>query len=159
MRAESIISCQKHSRPIGKTMMKFIITLISLFVTTSSFAINCDKAETQIDMNECAKANSDKVDVELNRIYTQILDLVKEDPVEAKYVRNAERAWIKYRDAQLQMFYPPREEGYYGTVQPLCDQDAYQRLTEARIEELKKWLKKPEEGDSCERKLYKNESW
>jgi hypothetical protein len=57
------------------------------------------------------------------------------------------------------MYYPPRENGYYGSIQPVCDHNAYQHLTEARIEELKKWLKKPEEGDSCERNLYGNEKY
>jgi uncharacterized protein YecT (DUF1311 family) len=141
-------------------MKKTIITLMMLTPPIDAIASDClQKAVTQYDMNICSKSEADKSDAELNRVYNKVLNLMKNDPIATQKTRQAEQAWIKYRDAQLAMYYPPRAAGWYGSFQPVCDNTTYQKLTDDRIKQLKEYLAQPEEGDMCARTLYGNESY
>lgn len=133
--------------------LKFLFAVLVVFALPV-FAANCmDTAVTQADINQCAGSKQQKADAELNQLYQQALVLAKKDPVATDKIRQAERAWLKYRDAQVAMHYPPRAQGEYGSVQSLCEATLLQKLTENRIKELKEWLKTPEEGDVCSRNL------
>jgi uncharacterized protein YecT (DUF1311 family) len=141
-------------------MKKHLITLTALTLSNFTFASDClQQAVTQYDMNICSKSEANKSDVELNRIYNKVLNLVKDDPIATQKTREAEQAWMKYRDAQLAMLYPPRPAGWYGSFQPVCDNTAYQTLTDERIKQLKEFLVTPKEGDMCARTLYRNENY
>ena len=45
--------------------------------------------------------------------------------------------------------YPDREEGYYGSVQPMCWFTYMNDLTEERIKKLKVWLSGIKDGNVC----------
>jgi hypothetical protein len=45
--------------------------------------------------------------------------------------------------------YPHREDGYYGSVQPMCWYMYITDLTDDRTKKLKAWLTRIEEGDVC----------
>ena len=45
--------------------------------------------------------------------------------------------------------YPDREEGYYGSIHPMCWFGYMKELTDERIANLKVWLEKKSEGDAC----------
>lgn len=45
--------------------------------------------------------------------------------------------------------YPDREEGYYGSIHPMCWILYLTELTEERTKKLKTWLLGIEEGDVC----------
>ena len=127
-----------------------LILFITLIFTPPVFAANCmDNATTQTEINQCSKLEANQADAELNHIYQQILALVKNDPITAKKIRRAEQTWATYRDAQIEMYYPPRANGWYGSSQSLCVNNLYTTLTKKRIIELKEWLKQPKEGDVC----------
>jgi uncharacterized protein YecT (DUF1311 family) len=59
------------------------------------------------------------------------------------------RLWIQFRDAEMKMKYPEREDGYYGSVYPMCWSMYLTQLTTERITTLKQWLDGTEEGDVC----------
>ncbi|MEP6513679.1 MAG: lysozyme inhibitor LprI family protein [Parafilimonas sp.] len=63
--------------------------------------------------------------------------------------RVAQRIWIQFRDAQMDMKYPERETGYYGSIQPLCWYSYKENLTKNRIDFLNEWMKGVQEGDAC----------
>ena|SRR5689334_6962884 len=62
---------------------------------------NCSDPPTQADMNDCALAEFDKADAELNAQWKKTFAVFKDDSEEsASRLRAAQRAWIAYRDAE-----------------------------------------------------------
>jgi len=76
-------------------------------------------------------------------VYQQLLAKKKSDKVFIKNLTNAERLWIKYRDAQLTEKYP--------NVKPASDKSMFTKpqlmyltiLTENRIKELQEMFDQP----------------
>lgn len=121
--------------------MKVIRVLaLSLLFVSSVYA------QTQAEMDGKAKSDFEKVDLKLNRVYRQIMREYSSDTVFIKNAREAQTLWIKFRDAQVDMKYPPNES---GTVLPMCRYYYMQELTAERIKELMPWVNGVEEGDVC----------
>jgi uncharacterized protein YecT (DUF1311 family) len=82
-------------------------------------------------------------DWKLNEVYQQLLAMKKTNKVFIKNLKNAERLWIKYRDAQLTEKYPQ--------VKPASDKSMFTKpqltyltiLTEDRIKELQDMFDRP----------------
>lgn len=106
-------------------------------------------SQTQFEMNGEAYNNYKKADKELNNIYQKILTEYQTDTAFIKNLRISQRIWITFRDAELKMKYPDREQGYYGSVQPMCESDYLAQLTSDRVKTLKIWTEGIEEGDVC----------
>ena len=58
----------------------------------------CPKGRTQLAMNNCAAAELARADTLLNERYQQLLRTMEPERVEA--LRAAQRAWIRFRDAE-----------------------------------------------------------
>lgn len=123
--------------------MKIIFTII--FILTVSFAF----CQTQADINREAYEDYHKADKELNEVYKTILMIYKSDSVFITNLKVSQRIWIKFRDAELNMMYPEREAGYYGSIQPFCTANYLAQLTRERTKKLKEWITGAEEGDMC----------
>ena len=110
----------------------------------------CANAMTQFDMNNCFCAQYQKADAELNRVYRQLLAANEADKVSTEKLKNAQRAWIAFRDAELEAIYPTTDDPRltYGSVYPMCYCIAQQSLTEERTKQLKRMLS-GKEGDVC----------
>jgi uncharacterized protein YecT (DUF1311 family) len=104
--------------------------------------------QTQDDMNIKANSEFEKTDKELNQIYQKLLQDYKTDTVFIKSMKDAQRQWIKFRDAQVKMKYPPYKEAR-ESVLPMCQVYYLKELTDDRIKELKQWIDGVEEGDVC----------
>ncbi|MDC9728526.1 MAG: DUF1311 domain-containing protein [Methyloprofundus sp.] len=105
---------------------------------------------TQSEMNQCAGIALKEADAELNRVYSKIRQLYKDDDKFIGKLRDAQRAWIKSRDADIEMQYPyMRDSSYYGSSFPVCVSRYTAMITLQRIEYLKKWLIGVKEGDVC----------
>jgi len=124
-------------------MTRFFLFLIFCFPIMSSFG------QTQNDLNEKAQKDYQKADKELNAVYQKILKDYNQDTVFIKNLINAQRIWLQFRDAEMKAKYPDREEGYYGSVQPMCWSIYKTELTDDRTKTLKVWLKGIEEGNVC----------
>ena len=124
--------------------MRNYLILLFLFLST-----NFCFAQTQLEMNDQARENYQKIDTELNSVYTKILKEYKSDTTFIKNLKIAQNIWLKFRDAEMKMKYPDREPGYYGSIQPVCWYNYLEKLTKNRTEELKIWLTGIKEGDSC----------
>lgn len=107
------------------------------------------KAQTQGEMNAEAAQAFRAADKELNTIYREILEEYADDKVFITNLKEAQRCWIAFRDAQLKMKYPDREPGYYGSIQPLCEATYLAELTQERAKALQVWLDGVPEGDVC----------
>lgn len=110
-------------------------------------------AQTQGEMNQSACADFTQADKALNSTYQQLVSQYKSDTVFIAKLRSSQRAWLKYRDAQLDMRYPdfttsPRALASYGSALPMCLCRVQAKLTSARVSELQQWLN-GQQGDAC----------
>ena len=65
-------------------------------------------------------------------------------------LKAAQKAWLAFRDAQLQAMYPAADkQAEYGSVYPTCRCAVLKELTEQRTRELKVWLDGIPEGEVC----------
>ena len=115
-------------------MNKLLLIISSLIIASFSFS------QTQQEMNADAAKSFEKKDKELNEVYKKILVKYKEDTLFIKNLKIAQRLWVQFRDAQMDMKYPEREPGYYGTIQPLCWYSYKEELTDDRITVLIEWI-------------------
>ena len=110
----------------------------------------CTNAMTQGELNDCFCNQYKKADAELNRIYQELLSANTNNQPFVDKLKTAQRAWIAFRDAQLEAIYletgNPRVK--YGSVYPMCYCQAQQYLTEERTRQLRRMLRSPE-GDVC----------
>ena len=127
-----------------------------LLLMTATLAVS----QTQSEMNEDAFARYKKADFKLNNIYQTILDDYKSDTIFVKALRKAERLWVQFRDAQVEMMYPKEttdsQTSYYGSVYPTCVSEYKLSLTEDRIKTLQEWIDGIEEGDVCSGSIHIN---
>ena len=111
--------------------------------TTAATAqeIDCANAMTQMDMNQCAYDDWTAADEELNLAYGEVMglltqwdaDLPTDEQGGADALREAQRAWITFRDKACEA------EGYAmkgGSAEPLLVYGCMRQLTEERTAHL-----------------------
>lgn len=124
-----------------------LLTLSAIAIVFSSAAA---LAQTQTDSNEDSCATFKQADALLNKSYNQVLSEYRKNGAFIRKLRVAQRAWIAYRDAQIEALYPATDKrAEYGSVYPMCRCSALATLTTQRADELKKWIDGAEEGDVC----------
>jgi uncharacterized protein YecT (DUF1311 family) len=86
----------------------------------------------------------------MNRVYQQLLANNKDEQKFVENLRTAQRAWISFRDAHLELLYPDKDnpQTSYGSVFPMCYCINQTNLTVERTKQLKRLLN-PLEGDVC----------
>ena len=95
----------------------------------------------QSEMNRCADLDARKADSELNAVYNQLLSKLKSDQNATKKLRMAQRAWIAFRDAQLDALFPAEDkQAEYGTISPMCYSQAATTMTKERTAQLREML-------------------
>ncbi len=137
----------KGGRPAyGSAMIK---TLFPTLLISALYAAGSCHAQTQSEMNEQTGTAFQAADRQLNSVYQRILTDYADDEVFLVSLKEAQRCWIAFRDAQLKMKYPDRDPGYYGSIQPVCEATYLTELTRQRTAALEVWLAGAEEGDVC----------
>ena len=99
----------------------------------------CPDANSQYEMNVCAHKEFQAADAALNRIYNQLSSRLDEGR-RAK-LKEAELAWLKYRDGNCE-FVSSEYEG--GSMRPMVHSFCLADVTRARTAELKRQLKELE---------------
>jgi len=74
----------------------------------------CDNAQTQVEMNDCAAKEYRAADQKLNKLYADLSS--KLEPERLAKLKEAQRAWIKFRDADCE-FRAYLNKG--GTIYPM----------------------------------------
>jgi uncharacterized protein YecT (DUF1311 family) len=87
-------------------------------------------------MNQDVSTKYKEADKNLNEVYQQILKKYKTNGTFIKNIRNAQRVWIEYRDAQFEMNYPKNDSHYNRNT--ITDSEAIYltRLTNERTKTL-----------------------
>ncbi|CAH0188474.1 hypothetical protein SRABI118_01430 [Massilia sp. Bi118] len=107
----------------------------------SAAALDCKNAMSTPDMNECAAIELKGVEAKLNEVYRQTLktlDAEGKESVEAKQkLITAQRAWVKFREADCAAVYQ-RNAG--GTIRTLMHIGCMQGHAETRMKALKEFV-------------------
>ena len=123
-------------------------TLQALATETSQSCF--DHAETQLAINLCNSADNQTADQELNSVYQAVLNKHANDKKFIENIKLAQRAWLKWRDAEMAAIYPEQKQAeFYGSSFAGCWSDQLATLTRERTLQLRKWLDGVEEGDIC----------
>jgi len=93
-------------------------------------------AQSQNEMTQQAWAEFDKADKQLNDVYQKVLKSMDDDIAKQKLV-TAQKAWIKFRDAQAEVD-ADSERGGSLANQILAESET--EMTKVRTEQLKKYL-------------------
>ena len=131
------MSCMKSLANI------FVILAITTSVPCQSTTQSpCWKtAMTQFELNQCAGADASAADAELNRLYQQLLSKLYGDETATKKLRAAQRAWVAFRDAQLEALFPAENKQVeYGSIYPMCFAGVTTAMTKERTAQLRKML-------------------
>lgn len=75
-----------------------------------------DEARTQLDMNACAADELGLADSVLNAVYAQVVAQI--DSVQLPHLREAQRAWIRLRDADCEL---EAAEFEGGSIRPMIE--------------------------------------
>ncbi|MCZ4288399.1 lysozyme inhibitor LprI family protein [Hoeflea alexandrii] len=126
-----------------------LICSVAGLLATSALADDkpdCIDPQTQMEMTYCAGVDYDKADADLNALWPGIVAAAKQNdeyvadmarergvPTTLEALRNAQRAWITFRDAQCEY---EAYEVFGGTMQPMVGSLCLARLTRERIEVL-----------------------
>jgi uncharacterized protein YecT (DUF1311 family) len=131
--------------PLPKgVFMKKVVLLAALITFSIAAPVAPMYAQTQMDMNKQAGNTNARADEELTKVYKALMTKVS-DPGKI-LLRDAERAWITYRDRQCD-FDTAGSEG--GSIHSMAVVDCRTELTKAHTAELKKQLDCQEGDTSC----------
>ncbi|WP_137154698.1 lysozyme inhibitor LprI family protein [Rhizobium sp. FKL33] len=112
--------------------------------------VDCDNAQTQMEMNYCAEQDYDDADAALNKAYKAAMASQKKMDADieesmgadstgaAAALKKAQRAWIDYRDGQCEgVGFQARG----GTMEPMLMMGCKAELSRARAKELNELAK------------------
>jgi uncharacterized protein YecT (DUF1311 family) len=107
-------------------------------------------AQSQTAMNQDNCAQYKQADQVLNTTYATVLKSYAQDAQFLAKFKQAQRAWIAFRDAQLEARFPKfNKQAEYGSAYPTCRCSLLGELTQQRSKELKVWVDGIPEGDVC----------
>lgn len=122
-------------------MIRPFLVLACLSLPAAAQEVDCANAVTQMDMNQCAYDDWEAADADLNDAYKEAMnllqgwdaDLPKDEQGGAQALKEAQRAWITFRDKACEA------EGYAmkgGSAEPLLVYGCMRQLTEDRTNQL-----------------------
>ncbi|MBZ9761404.1 DUF1311 domain-containing protein [Mesorhizobium sp. CA8] len=107
-------------------------------------AIDCAAAKTQADLATCTAANAASADAGLNAVYKALAGRLA--PADLWRLRDAQRAWIPFRDKECAFRTQPYADGsVYSSLVETCKAE----LTKVRLAQLQHQLQCPEGDLSC----------
>lgn len=106
--------------------------------------IQCDPGGSQAALNACAADAARSADDELNAVYRQVIACRANEPAFIGNLRNAQRLWIQFRDAELETRFPvpegANERVLYGSMYPMHWLSEKERLTKERTVQLRRLM-------------------
>lgn len=113
-------------------VLGLILTATIVFLPSASAQI-----QSQPELNAQALAEFEKADKELNEVYQKVLKQLSDDEITKQKFIAAQKAWIKFRDAEAELE-ADSERG--GSMENMVRSNSETELTKARTAELKKYL-------------------
>ena len=142
--------------------MKSLALLLLLLVAGHAAAgdeLRCNPDGSQSEMNMCALDDFAAADKALNVVYRDVMACSAGNPVFVGKLKDAQRQWIRFRDAELAARFPvgPGEDEriVYGSMHPLLFYGEKTRLTRERTLQLRTYIEDVERNTHCDRSLLK----
>jgi uncharacterized protein YecT (DUF1311 family) len=134
-----------------KHLLAIIIIILFAVPISAENKKSCfDTAITQLDLNNCSALELKEADDELNQVYKDIVKRNGDDKVFLDRLKAAQRAWLTFRDAELEALFPEaNKQSQYGSSYPMCYAKGKATVTKERTQQLKKWITGVREGDVC----------
>ncbi|ABD54665.1 lysozyme inhibitor LprI family protein [Jannaschia sp. CCS1] len=117
-----------------RTALILLLALMALPASAQTPA--CDPNQPQIDLSECHAREAARWDELLNIIYRRVIQTLDADG-EVR-LREAQRAWITYRDLTCEM---ERMRYAGGSIAPMIQSQCVARLTEQRTRDLELYMR------------------
>jgi uncharacterized protein YecT (DUF1311 family) len=124
-------------------MMRVFICLGLLLAAFDVSAIECKSEGNQLELNQCALDDFEKADRALNETYQTLIKQMQDDKTYIDALREAQRAWIRFRDAELKAMFSCDEEDVrvcWGSMYNLLYLNAKTELTQARAKRLQRFI-------------------
>jgi len=131
----------------------FGVALIAPLFPAAVFAAGsaqCKPDGTQIEMNACAANELAEADRQLNASYQALLKKEAKNTAFIQKLRKAQRAWIDFRDAELEAMYActePNPAVCWGSMLPLRYTSYKAKLTRERNERLRRLMTEGQPAD------------
>jgi len=110
----------------------------------------CNLAGTQVEMNACAVDELAQADRQLNEVYQALLKKEAKNTQFIQKLRTAQRAWVAFRNAELDAMYAcaePNATACWGSLLPVRYTSYKAKLTCERTERLRRLLKEGPPAD------------
>jgi len=122
-----------------------MILSLALALAAQEPQLDCDNAMSQMEMNACAGQDFEAVDAELNRIWPGLIAHAREmdREIDRRYdqrpgyeevLRDAQRAWVTFRDAECT--WSAYGEARGGSMESMSYNACRADLTRQRIRQL-----------------------
>lgn len=129
------------------SQLGIIYAIALLAMPVNAQVTDCNDAIDQSTMNQCAEQDFKAADARLNSTYKALTQQLDTDSLER--LKQAQRAWISYRDAQCAFESEPSQD---GSIYPMILANCLEEITNAQTSVLERHLS-CEEGDvSCVRR-------
>lgn len=128
-------------------MTKVILATV-IVVLCAATSTDVGNAQSQLDMNQAAGRELKAAEAEMNAALERLFTLATGKPRSVAKLKQAQAAWLAYRDAHVRAFWPSDEPGAYGSVYPMCVANELTRLTRARSAQLRAMTDRAD-GDVC----------
>ena len=126
--------------------LRYLLILAAVLLASPAQADDCANAADQRTMSECAAKDYTRADAQLNTLYKQINQRLKDNPEGKKALLTAQRAWLGFRDAECG-FAASGVKG--GSVYPMIYSQCLTEVTAKRVEAFKTYLDCQEGDLSC----------
>ncbi len=120
--------------------MKWMVAFLLIITPAlADDALNCEIAQSQMEMTQCAAQDFEKSDKELNAIWPKIKSTAEgydKDAGKTEYVDSllaSQRAWLAFLESECNW---QAMEMHGGTGEPMLYYGCKARLTEQRIKQL-----------------------
>jgi uncharacterized protein YecT (DUF1311 family) len=106
--------------------------VLALALVPTAADAGCGAPMTTVEMIECASVDLKAADDALNRVYKERMNGA--DELGRDLLRTAQRAWIKFRDAECEL---ERDSARGGTLAPILQLSCLTHLTKRRTNDLR----------------------
>lgn len=129
------------------------VMLVLPAATSAADFAKCNPSGSQLEMTACAVDDFKQADSELNEVYKAVLVKEGSNKAFAQKLRAAQRAWLAFRDAELDAMYACDNENQascWGSMLPLCRSSYMAGLTRNRTHRLRELLIEGPPADKCQ---------
>lgn len=137
--------------------MKKLLSLATalLLMTVSALApatdaVTCNEGGTQIELNACAADDLAVADKQLNEVYKALMTKEAKNKAFTTKLRTAQKAWVAFRDAELDAMYACNEGAIqicWGSMVSQTYATWQAKMTRERTKRLQQYLDEGQPAD------------